>query len=202
MTAKLQPQDDSGSSPSAIRAYLTRLLSDPAFPASARRRKLLEYVVEQTLAGRANRLKAFDLAVAVLGRDERFDPQNDPIVRIEVGRLRRDLEHYYADSGSRDPIRIAIPKGHYVPTFEIGGPARRAGRAPPLGATPPTARAGSSARSPCCASSCWARPSGIGRMDQPARRCSGRGRPSWCCRFGRSGAARATSSWRAASPPI
>jgi TolB-like protein len=122
MTAQLLPTDEAAPSPEAIRACLARLLDNPGFPASPRRRKLLAYVVEQTLAGRASRLKAFDLAVAVLGRDERFDPQNDPIVRIEVGRLRRDLDHYYADAGRDDPIRISIPKGHYVPAFETVSP--------------------------------------------------------------------------------
>ena len=79
-------------------------------------------MVEQTLAGRAERLKAFDLAIAVLGRDKRFDPQNNPIVRIEVRRLRRDLGDYYLTDGRDDPIRITIPKGHYVPAFEVRGP--------------------------------------------------------------------------------
>jgi TolB-like protein len=122
MTAQLLPIDEAAPSPEAIRACLSRLLADPGFAASPRRRKLLAYVVEQTLAGRSSRLKAFDLAVNVLGRDERFDPQNDPIVRIEVGRLRRDLDHYYADAGRDDPIRISIPKGHYVPAFETVSP--------------------------------------------------------------------------------
>ena len=94
-------------------------MASGAFPASARRRKLLEYVVEQTLAGRGDRLKAYDLAVCVLGRDAGFDPQGDPIVRIEASRLRRDLEHYYLTDGRDDPIRITIPKGHYVPAFEV-----------------------------------------------------------------------------------
>jgi hypothetical protein len=102
-----------------VGAYLARLLANPAFPASARRRKLLAYMVEQSLAGRASRLKAYDLALSVLGRDERFDPQTDPIVRIEVGRLRRDLEHYYVAADRADPIRITIPQGRYVPAFEV-----------------------------------------------------------------------------------
>ncbi len=116
-----EPQTQGGGHPSSddIRAYVPRLLASPGFAASPRRRKLLEYVVEQTLAGRAGRLKAYDLALSVLGRDERFDPQNDPIVRIEVGRLRRDLEHYYQTAGRDDPMRISIPKGHYVPAFEV-----------------------------------------------------------------------------------
>ena len=106
-------------SPAEIRICLARLLDSPGFLASGRRRELLAYIVEQTLAGRADRLKAFDLACAVLGRNERFDPQNDPIVRIEIGRLRRDLEQYYLAEGRSDPIRISIPKGRYVPAFEV-----------------------------------------------------------------------------------
>lgn len=101
-----------------IRAYLARLLDSSSFTASPRRRNLLAYVVDRTLAGEGDRLKAFDIALAVLGRDERFDPQNDPIVRIEFGRLRRDLDHYYENGGKEDRIRIAVPKGHYVASFE------------------------------------------------------------------------------------
>ena len=137
MTANPQLQDDARPSREEVRAYLAHLLGASAFPASARRRRLLEYVVEQTLAGRAERLKAFDLAIAVLGRDKRFDPQNNPIVRIEVRRLRRDLEHYYPTDGRDDPIRITIPKGHYVPAFEMRGPTagvRGCRAVPPLAA--------------------------------------------------------------------
>ena len=89
-------------------------------------------MVEQTLAGRGDRLKAYDLAVAVLGRDDGFDPQNDPIVRIEFARLRRDLEHYYLTDGRDDPIRITIPKGHYVPGVRgAGAEPRRRSKAEP-----------------------------------------------------------------------
>lgn len=102
----------------AVRAHLATLLASKAFPATARGRELLAYVVEQALTGRSDRLKAYNLAVSVLGRDAGFDPQADPIVRIEVGRLRRDLEHYYLTDGRADPIQITIPKGRYVPAFE------------------------------------------------------------------------------------
>ena len=128
-------RDDRQPSPDEIRAHLARLLGTAAFGASDRRRKLLAYVVDQTLAGRASRLKGFDLALSVLGRDERFDPQSDPIVRIEVGRLRRDLERYYLTEGRDDPIRITIPKGRYVPAFERWG-------------VPPEAMAPATTRSP------------------------------------------------------
>src|SRR5215207_6381917 len=107
-------RDPGQPAPDEIRAYLARLLGAAAFPASDRRRKLLAHVVDRTLAGRARRLDGSDLALSVLGRDERFDPQGDPIVRIEVGRLRRDLGRYYLAEGRADPIRITIPEGRYV----------------------------------------------------------------------------------------
>jgi TolB-like protein len=55
----------------------------------------------------------------VFDRGQSFDPQTDPIVRIEAGHLRRALEHYYLTSGQADPILITIPKGGYVPVFAL-----------------------------------------------------------------------------------
>ncbi|HVI19158.1 MAG TPA: hypothetical protein VM712_12305 [Gaiellales bacterium] len=98
------------------------MLGSAAFKATPQRRKLLEYSVEHSLAGRHDRLKAFELGVVVLGRNDRFDPQTDPIVRIEMGRLRRELEHYYQTAGHDDPIRIAIPRGNYIPVFALRDP--------------------------------------------------------------------------------
>ncbi len=100
-----------------VRAALDRIVASTDFTASDRARRFLRYVVEETLAGRADRIKAFSVAVEVFGRDETFDPQNDPVVRIEAGRLRRALERYYLLSGKDDPVVIDIPKGGYVPTF-------------------------------------------------------------------------------------
>ncbi|RUU01460.1 hypothetical protein EOD23_21455, partial [Mesorhizobium sp. USDA-HM6] len=77
------------------------------------------HVVEETLAGRGGRIKAYSIAVEVFGRGESFDAQTDPIVRIEAGHLRRALERYYLTSGHADPILITIPKGGYVPVFTL-----------------------------------------------------------------------------------
>jgi adenylate cyclase len=54
----------------------------------------------------------------VFGRNDDFDPQTDPVVRVEARRLRRDLDGYYVTAGKRDPVVISIPKGGYVPHFE------------------------------------------------------------------------------------
>ncbi|MDU0340240.1 adenylate cyclase [Bosea rubneri] len=101
-----------------IRAQLDRILASAEFSVPARVRHFLIYVVNETLAGRADRIKAYSVAVEVFGRDANFDIQNDPVVRIEAGRLRRALERYYLLAGNSAPVLIEIPKGAYVPHFQ------------------------------------------------------------------------------------
>lgn len=109
------PQE--GSSASEVRAELQRVLNSSQFDASERNRRFLEYVIEEKLAGRAGRIKAYTIATQVFGRDVNFDPQLDPVVRMEARRLRRSLERFYLTDGKNSSVRIAMPKGGYVPEF-------------------------------------------------------------------------------------
>ena len=47
-------------------------------------------------------------------------------MRVEAGRLRRALDHYYTNGGCNDPIVIELPRGHYVPVFRANTAPRRA----------------------------------------------------------------------------
>ncbi|HEV7318620.1 MAG TPA: hypothetical protein VGO04_08425 [Ensifer sp.] len=107
-----------------ILTQLDRIRLSAEFDAPERDRKFLAYVIEETLAGRGDRIKAYSIATEVFGRDSSFDPQTDPAVRIEAGRIRRALERYYLVAGRNDPIVIRMPKGAYVPTFERRGDLR------------------------------------------------------------------------------
>ncbi len=102
----------------SVRAQLERILASDHFARSERMRGLLRFLVEETLAGRAERLKGFTLAVEVFDRDETFDPQVDSLVRAAAGRLRRRLAQYALTDGRQDAVRIELPTGSYVPTFE------------------------------------------------------------------------------------
>lgn len=129
------------SQPSAedVRAQLDRLLASPDLDLPARGRKFLHYIVEETLAGRADCIKAYSVGTEVFERDSNFDAQSDPVVRIEAGRLRRALEHYYLVAGFSDPVIIDVPKGAYVPHFSLRAtPAAAASESPaaPLPAAP------------------------------------------------------------------
>ncbi len=102
-----------------IEAALERVLASRGFRGSARKRRFLQFIVRETLAGRADRIKAYTIAVDVFDRDASFDPLLDPVVRIQAGRIRHCLEQHYMAEGAADPIRITIPKGSYVPRFAL-----------------------------------------------------------------------------------
>lgn len=96
---------------------LQTLLANDALRLSERNRRFLSFVVMQTIEGRSDRIKAYSIGVDVFGRDDSFDPTVDPIVRIEATRLRSALTAYYEGAGAGDRIRIAMPRGGYVPSF-------------------------------------------------------------------------------------
>ena len=113
-----------------IRDQLEQMLANPEFVATDKLRAFLRYVVEQTLAGHADRLKGFTIAMEVFGRSQDFDAARDPVVRVQAGRLRRAIERYYLVAGRDDPVRIDIPKGAYIPVFTAADAPGRGGAAP------------------------------------------------------------------------
>ena len=105
------------------RGAAARVLASSAFQASPNLAAFLRFVVEATLSGQADRIKGYTIGTEALGRGRDFDPQTDPIVRVEAGRLRRTLYSYYANGGASDPVVVALPIGSYVPTFTRREPA-------------------------------------------------------------------------------
>jgi TolB-like protein/Flp pilus assembly protein TadD len=104
-------------SPDAVRRELAGILSSEAFKRAERMGHLLEYLVGQTLAGRADPLKEYAIGTEVLGRPETFDPRTDSVVRVEAHRLRARLAAFYAVEGADDEVVIELPRGGYTPTF-------------------------------------------------------------------------------------
>ena len=117
----LRAECDSQATPSAIRAQLDRIVGSPEFRNSPRLKRFLTFVVEMTLEGKAERIKAYTIAIEALGRGPEFDPQIDPIIRVQAGRLRQALGRYYANAGRNYPVVIEMPRGAYVPSFRGGG---------------------------------------------------------------------------------
>ena len=114
----------------AIRAELERVLSSRCFAQAERHKAFLRFVVEETLAGRSDRLKGYTIGVQVFERPEDFDAQSDPLVRVEAGRLRRRLAEYYATEGQDDAVRIELSRGSYAAGFSFARP-REPSQEPP-----------------------------------------------------------------------
>ena len=104
-------------SPEAVRAELARILASRAFAGAERPGRFLRFIVEQALAG--NPLKETLLGVEVFGRSPSYDPRLDGVVRVEAVKLRARLKEYYEAGGAADPLRIVLPKGGYIPCFEV-----------------------------------------------------------------------------------
>jgi hypothetical protein len=96
-----------------------RILRSATFRNASTLQQLLTYLASKSAAGTGETPKEYTIGLEALGRKEDFDPKIDPIVRVQSHRLRTKLREYYAVEGSQDPILIQIPKGHYLPTFEL-----------------------------------------------------------------------------------
>ncbi len=107
-------------SPQAITLELSRILQSEGFVRARRMQRFLEFIVEETLAGRADQLCEYTIGTSVFERPESFEPALDPIVRNDARRLRRKLFDYYAHAGNNETVTISVPKGGYVPVFQPG----------------------------------------------------------------------------------
>jgi len=108
--------------PDEVLDQLERVLASVEFAASPRAQGFLRYVVRARLEGRESEISQHAIASEVFQRDGTFDPTTDPIVRMQAGRVRRALEHYYLHEGVGDPVLITLPKGTYVPTVRYREP--------------------------------------------------------------------------------
>lgn len=107
----------------AFHDQLKRILSSQTFSSSQRSRDFLQTITEETLAGRGPELTQHVIAETVFGRGDEFDPTLDPIVRIQAGRVRKLLAHYYLTEGAHDTVEIQLPKGSYIPRFRPRTPS-------------------------------------------------------------------------------
>ena len=99
-----------------VRHEMHRILAIPEFIASERLTQFLEFVVTESLAGRASRIKAYTIGVEAFGRKPSFSSRTDPIVGVTAQRLRQALERYYVRNPQAQ-VRIEIPLGAYRPAF-------------------------------------------------------------------------------------
>ncbi len=94
-----------------IREQAARIVASGVLGRSRSYRRLFEYLVDNTLSGRAP--KEIEIAAEVFSRDKSFDPAQDSMVRVYAHNLRQKISQYYEKEGSAEPRRLILPRGEY-----------------------------------------------------------------------------------------
>lgn len=129
MNALLEAPCDSAAvpAPDTVWPAVRQLLGSPVFARAPRMCHLLSFLVDKKLTGKAHEITEYAIGLDVFRRDARlYDTLIDPVVRVQIGRLRGRLATYYAALEAPPAVRIALPLGSYVPAISqtgIGVPA-------------------------------------------------------------------------------
>ncbi len=102
-----------------IQAQLDRLMRSKTFETSEVHRRLLQYLAEKTIRGEAERLKEYTIGLEAFGKPSTYDPRQDSIVRLQIGRLRQKLTSYYQSESAGDDVVISLPKGAFKLNFQV-----------------------------------------------------------------------------------
>ena len=102
-----------------VRIACESILASDLFLQSPRMNRLLRFLVEKAISGAIQDTTEYAIGIAVFNRDpSRYYTSEDPIVRVQVGRLRAKLKAYYATPGTGGDFRICIPVGSYMPVIQ------------------------------------------------------------------------------------
>lgn len=97
---------------------LEYLLASYLFENKLQMQRLLRYLVSYASSANDAPFDQRAIAKECLGRSNDFDPAENPVVRIEIGRLRKLLRLFYEEELPR-PYKITIPKGQYRPLVTL-----------------------------------------------------------------------------------
>jgi hypothetical protein len=94
-----------------------QVVASAIFAKSPRMCELLSFLVSKKISGREHEINEYAIGLDVFRRDARvYDTALDPVVRVQIGRLRGRLAAYYAQARTPPALQITIPPG-YVPLF-------------------------------------------------------------------------------------
>ena len=102
-----------------------RIASSRGFNKSELLKNFLLYVCERSLTGDAQEITEQRIGIRIFGRPEGYDPGEDNIVRSYARMLRKRLDAYFAEEGAGETLRLLVPRGGYVPAFEVVAGARK-----------------------------------------------------------------------------
>jgi len=108
-----------------MEAHISRIEASKEFKDSLQLRRLLRFLARAALTGEPT--SQYRIAVEAFGRPASFDPTSDPIVRVEIRRLRARLADFYRNNPG-EPFRVHVPERSYSVVLSA---APAAGSSPP-----------------------------------------------------------------------
>ena len=102
---------------SEVQRALSEILKSAPFHSSKQSQELLQYIVDQTLAGHFEMLKERIVGANVFNRSPDYDTNDDPIVRARAAEVRKRLALYY-QTARDESVRISIPSGSFRAIFD------------------------------------------------------------------------------------
>src|SRR5215831_16961971 len=102
-----------------LQGQIDRILQSETFHSSVVLRRLLKFLADKTASGEADELKEYVIGIDALGKPPSYDPRQDAIVRLHIGRIRQKLGEYYRDEGKEDPVVIELPKGRFKLRWQV-----------------------------------------------------------------------------------
>lgn len=112
-----------------VQAACESILASDLFKNSPRMSRLLHFLVEKAISGTVLDTRECAIGIAVFDRNAPvYNTSEDPIVRVQVGRLRGKLKTYYSTFGADSDIEISIPIGGYMPVIRRRNIVNRAFR--------------------------------------------------------------------------
>jgi hypothetical protein len=98
---------------------LQRIVGSETFRNATTLQRLLKYLGSKATEDPPAEVKEYTIGMDVFERGPDYDPKIDTVARVQIHRLRVKIKEYYETEGSRDPILVEVPRGHYLPSFEI-----------------------------------------------------------------------------------
>ena len=101
------------------REGLDAILRSRTFHRCDQLKRFLKFVCDAEWDGRRQDLTEYEVAVRALGRPPDFNPEFDSSVRTRAHALRQKLNEYYAKEAPESAVRIELPRGSYIPVFQV-----------------------------------------------------------------------------------
>jgi len=98
---------------------LDRLLGSSYFNHGKRYPLLLKHIVQKTLEGETEELRERLIGYTIFEKSADYDTNNENVVRVTAGEIRKRLALYYQEPEHRSELRIEIPTGTYVAVFHL-----------------------------------------------------------------------------------